>query len=840
MQRAARYLYPAALLGAALIGLGLLRRGPDVQAASQATVPAGITDLQGELAAQYQDLAAFRGGDDERLPALLERAQRICKLWQRCDVLDVIEYYAHLDRPARLRGVEDEQAMLALRERASAAQKAGLDEQAWQVEREEILDGLEQLVRSIPPEGDRVPAAHAAALAAHLRVEHLRRAPWLEESERARQLAALDVDLAQSLDVYVRAGMLRPRIELDWIQGVRARAEERLGEAETGFTRSLSEARAMGDRDWQERALRELQGMAEDVGDLPRMEALLGELAALDAPRLSWAVARRFALLLIWGDQPERAADFLRTHVPQAKEGQAAADDYALLSGHCLLRTGDIEGALASYAGVGPGSKHTRDARISEARALLLKGSRADALARVESVGSGLDRGLGGGPELRSAWLTLHAEILLALGRGGQAIRELREALESAACAEVRLFEERDANETTNVFGEVLGLHAVELLARAELEQGDALGSACTIECAQASTLRYARASAELSRGDLVAWARHFELGLVTWVVGADETLLVWVAPDGSARGERIRHGRRALQEAVRRLREGVLAGDEPRRKRLGSELGAVLLPAALRDELAARAGTRPSRLCFLLHGPLEALPIEALEDGAWFTETIVPVVLPGLPASAPEDSWDPSLATRWRLLGNPCGTEGEALLPGARAELEGLAQLHPGVPLASGLAFDREQLSAAIASGDCLHIATHIRRGGGPEFIRTDQARFVLSNGAELGIDAVARLAPHAALVVLTGCETGGGRFHDALGLQGLARAFLEGGTRNLVATSWPVEDRWARACALALHRALGAGFSPSRACAEARRSLRAQGASCSEWAAFRLLGQD
>jgi len=598
----------------------------------------------------------------------------------------------------------------------------------------------------------------------------------------------------------------------------------------------------MGDRDWQERALRELQGMAEDVGDLPRMETLLAELAALDAPGLSWAVARRYALLLIWNDQPERAADFLRAHVPN--EGPAAADDYALLTGHCLLRTGDVDGALATYGGIGPGSKHARDARISEARALLLRGSAADALARAESVGSGLDRGLGSGPELRGAWLALHAEILLALGRPAQAIRELHDALDSAARAETHLFEDRDANETTNVLGEVLGLHAVELLARAEFAQGDALGAACTIESAQATSLRFARAGAvpltELSRGDLKVWAQHFELGLVTWVVGADETLVVRVGADGSANGQRIPHGRRALQEAVRRLREAVLAGDDPRRTRLGRELGAVLLPATLRDELAANAGTRPARLCFLLHGPLEALPVEALEDGAWFTETIVPVVLPGLPASAPEVAWDASMASHWRLLGDPCGTEGEALLPGARGELEGLARLRPDALIASGMAFDRAQLSAALASGECLHIATHVRRGGGFDWLRTDRARLALSNGAEFGIDEIAGLAPHAALVVLTGCETGGGRFHDALGLQGLARAFLEGGTRNLVATSWPVEDRWARACALALHRALATGLPPSRACAEARRSLRAQGAPCSEWAAFRLLGQD
>jgi CHAT domain-containing protein len=838
VQRADRYLYPVALLCAALIGLGLLRRGPDIQAAAQAPVPTGTADLQSEIASQYQDLAAYRGGDEARLPALRERAERICRQWKRCDVLDVIEYYAHLDRTARQRGVEDEQQLLTLRDRAAKAETAGFDEQDWQVEREEILEGLEHLVSSIPPDGDRVPAAHAAALAAHLRVEHLRRAEWPSKSERDRELTALERDLAQSLEVFVRAGMLRPRIELDWTCGVRARAENRPEEAESHLASCLDEARTVGDLQWQERALTELHGLAQEAGDLPRMGALIAEMAALETPGLSWTVARREALLLIWSDQPERAADFLREHTPKA--GSAEADEHALLTGHCLLRTGDIDGALAAYGGIGPDSGNARVARMSEACALLKRGSAANALARIETVATGR----AGEQELRSSWLTIHAEILLALGRKAQAIRELHDALDSAFDSEVRLFEERSASQTTNVFGEVLGLHAVELLARAELEQGDTLGAACTIESAQASTLRIARGGAEqranVSRGDMKAWAQHFELGLATWVVGADETLVVLVAPDGSAHGQRIPHGRRALQEAVRRLREAVMAGDEPRRARLGRELGAVLLPAALRDELTASAGTRPARLCFLLHGPLEALPIEALEDGTWFTETIVPVVLPGLPGTSPEAGWQPSLAAHWQLLGDPCGTEGEALLPGARAELQGLAQLRPDAHIASGMAFDRTQLAAALASGECLHIATHVRRGGGSESVRTDRARFALSNGAEFGIDEVAGLAPHAALVVLTGCETGGGRFHDALGLQGLARAFLEGGTRNLVATSWPVEDRWARACALALHRALAAGFSPSRACAEARRSLRAQGAPCSEWAAFRLLGQD
>jgi CHAT domain-containing protein len=828
--RPERFLYPAALLCAALIGLGLLRRDKPVLAAAKPPVAAGSDELKSELASLFQDLAAFRSGDDARLPAMRERAARICQHWQRCDVVDIVGYYAGLDRAARLRGLEDDRRGAALRERVSAAEHDALDQDAWQQERVEILAGLEELVGSIPPAGDRVPAAYAAALAAHLRVEHLRRAEWLTQAEREDELKALDRDLACSQETFGRAGMRRPRIELDWIQGVRAGAESRSREAESRLEHCLDEARFFDDRDWQGRALEELHGLAVEAGDLPHLEALIGELAALDAPRLTWGVARRYADLLIWNDQTERAADFLRTHVP---DGKGERDEHALRVGQCLLRAGDVERALAAFAGIGSGSGCAREARLCEARALLARGSNAEALARIESAGAGR----ASDPGQRGYWLTLHAEVLLALGRRTQAIRELGDALEAAASAQASLFQERDASHTTNVFGELLGLHAVELLARAELEQGDALGAACTIESAQSSTLH--KTQAKFSRGDMVAWAKHFELGLLTWVVGANESLVVYVAPDGSARGEKIAHGRRALQEAVRRMREAVLAGDEHRRESLGGELCAALLPGTLREELVARGGTSPARLCFLLHGPLEALPLEALEDGAWLTETIVPVVLPGLPESAPRAAWEASDALRWRLLGDPRGTEGEHLLPGAAEELDGIAQLRPEALRASDGAFDRKQLTAALGSGDCLHIATHVRHGGSLES-RTDEARFVLSDGGEFGIDELAGSASSSALVVLTGCETGGGRFADSLGLRGLARVFLEGGTRNLVATSWPVEDRWARSFALALHRSLALGFAPSRACAEARRSLRAQGAPSSEWAAFRLLGQD
>jgi CHAT domain-containing protein len=60
------------------------------------------------------------------------------------------------------------------------------------------------------------------------------------------------------------------------------------------------------------------------------------------------------------------------------------------------------------------------------------------------------------------------------------------------------------------------------------------------------------------------------------------------------------------------------------------------------------------------------------------------------------------------------------------------------------------------------------------------------------------------------------------------------------VVVTLWPVEDRWAQAFGLAFHRGLLQGLRPSEACAQARRALRAQGATVAQWAAFRSLGSD
>jgi CHAT domain-containing protein len=295
------------------------------------------------------------------------------------------------------------------------------------------------------------------------------------------------------------------------------------------------------------------------------------------------------------------------------------------------------------------------------------------------------------------------------------------------------------------------------------------------------------------------------------------------------------------VEEAVRRLREATIAGDRVQTRALAAEIQRELLPRELVEHLLAGAPQRQGRLLFLLHGPLERLPVEVLElDGAPLDARLVPVVLPGLPEARPGAAAADALAGRWSLLGDPLDEHGLARLPGSRAELSALARLRRDASLAIGRAFDRTALHEAFASGRPLHVSTHLLHGCGSSAGRLLDIGFELSGTGAYCASELLGVRPRLPLAVLAACETAEGRFVDAEGLNGLARVFLESGTRNVLVTLWPVEDSAAQAFAVEFHRALLAQHSPSRAAALARTHLRERGFSSADWAAFRLLGRD
>ena len=58
------------------------------------------------------------------------------------------------------------------------------------------------------------------------------------------------------------------------------------------------------------------------------------------------------------------------------------------------------------------------------------------------------------------------------------------------------------------------------------------------------------------------------------------------------------------------------------------------------------------------------------------------------------------------------------------------------------------------------------------------------------LTLDDVMRLSLSADLVVLSSCESGGGRYQLGEGIEGFVRAFMYAGCRNVVVSLWDVED--------------------------------------------------
>jgi hypothetical protein len=449
----------------------------------------------------------------------------------------------------------------------------------------------------------------------------------------------------------------------------------------------------------------------------------------------------------------------------------------------------------------------------------------------------------------------IRGESLVKLERFDEAVRTLEEGLAIGARIQTRRAAERNlVGSATSVIGESVGVHAIALLAEANVRMGRDLEAARAIEGWQSRTLRQASGAGEdLSADDLVAWAGYAGGGLITWVVGADSSVVVFVGPDGAAHGAPIPRGRRAVDAAVRRLVDAVRSDDLSLADRLGNEVLAGILPEPVGKRVRERRDAG-DRLLVLLHGPVERLPVEFLFRG----DRTAPLVLPGLPDSRP-GSFDMRSLSRWNILGHPVDADGKARLPGAREELSNVAALHGARPadwkssdvLASnrstsevrmhmGSAFDRKSLLDALATQDSLHVATHLVNQCGDRSGRIAGVGLELSDGASLCAREILEAHPRLPLAVLSACATAEGRFVDAEGLQGVARAFLESGTRNLLVTLWPVEDGAARDFSRAFHRALIAGESPAAAAASARARLIRDARPAADWAAFRVIGRD
>jgi len=102
-----------------------------------------------------------------------------------------------------------------------------------------------------------------------------------------------------------------------------------------------------------------------------------------------------------------------------------------------------------------------------------------------------------------------------------------------------------------------------------------------------------------------------------------------------------------------------------------------------------------------------------------------------------------------------------------------------------------------------------------------------------------ISSLRTHAALVVLSACQTGRGTLEKGEGLLGLPRVFMAIGAKSVISALWPVHDQSTSLLMRAFYSGLSRGLSKSRALREAKADmLRSRFRHPFYWAAFILYG--
>jgi CHAT domain-containing protein/tetratricopeptide (TPR) repeat protein len=241
------------------------------------------------------------------------------------------------------------------------------------------------------------------------------------------------------------------------------------------------------------------------------------------------------------------------------------------------------------------------------------------------------------------------------------------------------------------------------------------------------------------------------------------------------------------LGKQIAEFRE-KLATRDPEFPEAASRLYQVLVAPA-RAELAGI-----STLIVAPDGDLWQVPFQALrtpaaryliEDAAVFYAPSLSVVAALRKSARPSSGASMTLAA----FGNPTGdwTESEREV-GELAALYGSATSHLWV----GAQASEDNFRRNAGTYDVVHVAAH----GVFDEAHPLRSRLVfhapLEKGSDgwLQADEIRELEMHAALVVLSGCETGRGSFEEGEGAVGMAWAFLAAGSRAVLASQWRVES--------------------------------------------------
>jgi CHAT domain-containing protein/tetratricopeptide (TPR) repeat protein len=261
--------------------------------------------------------------------------------------------------------------------------------------------------------------------------------------------------------------------------------------------------------------------------------------------------------------------------------------------------------------------------------------------------------------------------------------------------------------------------------------------------------------------------------------------MIVWVVRADGLTGITLPIARKDMTLAVSDFRNAIIRG-RPQALTYGTRLDTLLIEPL---------GLRPNeRLIIVPNGALHYMPFQALRNEQGFLIQRHPIALaPSASVAVQLVHRQQRVASDLVAFGNPRITP-EFDLPGAEAEVRGIAPLFTREETFLQSAVTRTAFSNNAPTGRVVHVATHAEA----DTIDPLHSRILLAPASQPADGPDSLLAEDiynlkfdaVALVTLSACETALGRVERGDEIMGFTRAFFYAGASALIVSMWPVSD--------------------------------------------------
>ncbi len=321
-----------------------------------------------------------------------------------------------------------------------------------------------------------------------------------------------------------------------------------------------------------------------------------------------------------------------------------------------------------------------------------------------------------------------------------------------------------------------------------------------------------------------IAAALPAGISILEYAVLERETLL-WLVQRGRTRFYRLPVQSADLVDESRRYAETLRAGGAVESAGAVKLHGQLLAPAAANLEAGnALVVVGDQIITSIPFAALSPAPGRRLVEA--FTISYAPsasVVLRTLALTASKANVE---GLRLVAVGNPTFARDKyphlRPLPGAEREVQEIGRHYAHATVLIGGQATKRRFLHELGTADVVHVGTHTVVN--EEYPTDSELLFAGVEGRDdnLTVEELARSVARApSIAVLAACSTSQGTPFRLEGVMSLARAFLELGTPQVVATQWDVDDASAATLFARLHRDLAAGIDAGVALRSAQLSL-------------------